>query len=114
MVPVVIDENGRKIFGPAFISRESAVQYGASAYEKDIQRAKKNPRVGTNPLVVKGLRTEGSIATNIVISNSDALILRSKPEHLTFLKKCRVIIVIDELKRQQKKDKNSNSRGDLS
>ncbi len=109
MVPAALDENGRKVYGPAFISRESAVQYGTSEYEKDIQTAKLNPRVGSNPLIVKGLRTEGSTGTNIVISNSDALILRSKPEHLTFLKKCQVIIVIDEPKNQTDKNKNRNS-----
>lgn len=109
MVPVVLDENGRKVFGPAFMSRESAVQYGTSEYEKEIQRAKQNPRVGANPLIVKGLRTEGAVHTNIIISNSDALILRSKPEHLTFLKKCLVIIVIDELKKQT--DKNNDVNG---
>jgi len=108
MVPVVLDENGRKVFGPAFMSRESAVQYGTSEYEKEIQTAKQNPRVGTNPLIVKGLRTEGSEYINIIISNSDALILRSKPEHLTFLKKCRVIIVIDELKKQTYKNNDLN------
>ena len=99
LVPVVLDENGRKVYGPAFISRESAVQYGTSEYEKDTQKAKQNPRVGDNPLTVKGLRAEGPGNTDIIISNSDALILRSKPEHLTFLKKCRVIIVIDTLKK---------------
>ena len=108
MVPVVLDENGRKVFGPAFMSRESAVQFGAVAYEKDIPNAKENPRVGTNPLVVKGLRTEGAGFTNIIISNSDALILRTKPEYLTFLKKCRVVIVIEDLRKQT--DKVSDSK----
>jgi FMN phosphatase YigB (HAD superfamily) len=109
MVPVVLDENGRKVFGPAFMSRESAVQYGTSEYEKEIERAKQNPRVGNNPLIIKGLRTDGSENTNIIISNSDALVLRSKPEHLAFLKKCQVIIVIDELKKQPNKNKDKMS-----
>lgn len=98
MVPVVLDETGRKVYGPAFISRESAVQYGACEYGKDVQASKENSRIGTNPLIVKGLRTEGSTGTHIIISNADALILRSRPEHLTFLKKCRVIMVLDEFK----------------
>lgn len=106
MVPVVLDENGRKVYGPAFMSRESAVQYGASVYEKKIHKAKQNPRIGANPLVVKGLRTEGSEHTNIIISNADALMLRNKPEHLTFLKNCRVIIVIDEPKKHIDKNKD--------
>lgn len=99
MVPAVVDENGRKVYGPAFMSREFAVQYGTCEYEKKIDKTEQNQRVGTNPLIVKGLRAEGPSGTNIVISTTDALILRSRPEHLTFLKKCQVIILIDELKK---------------
>jgi hypothetical protein len=109
MVPVILDENSRRVYGPAFISRESAVQYGTSDYVKEISAAKQNPRAGTNPLIVKGLRVEEPGYTNIIISNTDALMLRSKPEHLTFLKKCKVIIVIDELKKTTDKAEDTDS-----
>lgn len=109
MVPIVLDENGRKVYGPAFMSRESAVQYGTSAYEKEIDIAKQNPRIGTNPLIVKGLRTEGSENTGFIISNTDALVLRSNPDYLTFLKKCRVVIVIDDLKKHKNEQHNEKS-----
>ncbi|NQT10001.1 MAG: hypothetical protein HQ573_02380, partial [Desulfobacteraceae bacterium] len=46
-------------------------------------------------LTVKGLRTEGHGRSDIVISNADASRLRSASEHLTFLKKCRVMVVVD-------------------
>lgn len=93
MVPKILDENGQEVYGPAYVSREYAVQKGMSAYTRDLKAAKMNPRVADNPLVVKGLRTQGSGKTNIVISNSDASRLRSAFENLSFLKKCRVMIV---------------------
>jgi len=91
----LLDEDGKEVYGSAFASREFAVQKGMSGYSKDFKTAKISPRVGNNPLSVKGLRTTGPGNCDIVISNADASILRSSSGHLTFLKKCKVIIVLD-------------------
>jgi len=95
MAPRLLDEDGKEVYGAAFASREFAVQKGMSGYSKDFKTAKTSPRVGNNPLSVKGLRTTGPGNCDIVISNADASILRSSSEHLAFLKKCKVIIVLD-------------------
>jgi len=95
MSPKIIDENGQEVYGSAFVSREYAVQQGMSGYAKDMTAAQSNPRVTNNPLTVKGLRTEGPGKADIVISNADAFRLKSASEHLSFMKKCRVIIVVD-------------------
>ena len=95
MSPKIIDENGQEFYGSAFVSREYAVQQGMTGYTKDITAAQGNPRVTNNPLTVKGLKTEGPGNADIVISNADASELRSASEHLSFMKKCRVIIVVD-------------------
>ncbi|MCP4370776.1 MAG: hypothetical protein GY797_22085 [Deltaproteobacteria bacterium] len=95
MAPRLLDEDGKEVYGAAFASREFAVQKGMSGYSKDSKTAKASPRVGNNPLSVKGLRTTGPGNCDIVISNADASILRNSSEHLAFLKKCRVIIVLD-------------------
>jgi hypothetical protein len=95
MSPKIIDENGQEVYGSAFVSREYAVQQGMSGYAKDMTAAQSNPRVTNNPLTVKGLKTEGSGKADIVISNADASKLRSASEHLSFMKKCRVMIVVD-------------------
>jgi len=95
MSPKIIDENGQEVYGSAFVSREYAVQQGMSGYAKDITAAQSNPRVTNNPLTVKVLKTEGPGNSDIVISNADAFKLRSASEHLSFIKKCRVMIVVD-------------------
>ncbi|MDL1967083.1 MAG: LPP20 family lipoprotein [Deltaproteobacteria bacterium] len=95
MSPKIIDENGQEVYGSAFVSREYAVQQGMSGYAKDMTVAQSNPRVTNNPLTVKGLKTEGPGKADIVISNADAFRLRSAFEHLSFMKKCRAIIVVD-------------------
>ena len=95
MVPVIVDEKGREVYGPAFASREFAVQEGMCGYSRDIQAANQDPRVIGNPLTVKGLRTADELSATIVISNADATKIKSASEHLSFLKKCRVIILVD-------------------
>lgn len=91
----IFDENGQEVYGSAFVSREFAVQEGMSGYLKDLATAQSDSRVADSPLTVKGLRTQGIGNSNIVISNADACKIRSNSEHLSFLKKCRVIVVID-------------------
>lgn len=95
MSPKILDENGQEVYGSAFVSREYAVQQGMSGYAKDLATAQGNQRVTDNPLTVKGLRTEGAGRSDIVISNADAAMLRGASENLSFMKKCRVMIVVD-------------------
>ena len=95
MVPRILDGNGQAVYGPAFVSREFAVQKGMAGYFTAIAEASESARVGANPLTVKGLKTAGPGRSDIVISNSDAAALRKVSEHLLFLRKCRVVIVLD-------------------
>jgi hypothetical protein len=95
LVPMIVDENGKEVFGPAFVSREFAVQQGLGRYLIDMEAALKSPVAGSNPLLVKGLRAEGMDRSRIVISNADASRLLSMSENLSFLKKCRVVFVFE-------------------
>lgn len=97
MVPSLIDEKNQEVFGPAYVSREFAVQHGFCRYVRSMPAQwSAFGRAGPNPLYVKGLRTYKLDSCKIVISNTDASRLRGTSAHLTFLKQCRVIIVLDE------------------
>ncbi len=95
MVPLIVDESGKEVYGAAFVSREYAVQIGICQYVHGLENAANLPRVAPAPLVVKGLRTLYERNCDIVISNSDAAKLRDASANLTFLRQCRVIIVMD-------------------
>jgi len=95
MAPVIMDEKSREVYGSAFVSREFAVQQGMSGYSRNIQAANQNKRVAGNPLTVKGLRTAENMPSTIIISNADASKIKRASEHLSFLKKCRVMMVVD-------------------
>ena len=91
----IFDEAGNAVYDSAFISRDFAVQYGTCKYTTDLETALADSRIGDNPLVVKGLHKKQDDRAGLVISHSDAIKIRSAPEHLTFLKRCRVIVVLD-------------------
>ncbi|MBI5063546.1 MAG: hypothetical protein HZB87_08830 [Desulfatitalea sp.] len=95
MVPLLLDENGKEVYGPAFISREYAVQHGVCEYDRSMETSAHQKRVAPNPLTIKGLRTMHGRNCDIVISNADADRLRDASANLGFLKQCRVIIVLD-------------------
>jgi hypothetical protein len=58
-----------------------------------MDNALQDPRVGSHPLVIKGLRTSGKENTAIVISTADAKQIEQSTERHLFLKQCRVIFV---------------------
>jgi hypothetical protein len=95
MSPRILDENGKEVYGSMNVDREFAVQQGMSGYARDLTAAQSNPRVTNNPVSVKGLKTEGPGRSDIIISSADAEKIRSASDNLSFLKKCRVMIVLD-------------------
>lgn len=95
MSPKILDERGQEVYGSAYVSREYAVQQGMAGYAKDMTASQTNPRVTDQPLTVKGLKTEGAGQSDLVINNVDADSIRGAAENLSFLKKCRVMIVLD-------------------
>ena len=95
LAPRVLDENLEEVFGPAYVSREFAVQRGMVSYTTDLWRAKFHPRVSDNPLIVKALKSLWPGRCEFIISNADAAKLRSASEHLLFMRECRVVIVLD-------------------
>lgn len=95
MVPVLLDESGREVYGPAYVSREFAVQHGMCRYIRGTGNTDALSRVAPNPLRVKGLSAVPDKSCYIVISNFDASRLRGVSFHLEFLKQCRVVILLD-------------------
>jgi hypothetical protein len=95
MSPRIIDEKGQEVYGSMNVDREYAVQQGMSGYARDLTAAQSNARVTNSPVSVKGLKTEGAGRSDIVIANADAEKIRASGDNQSFLKKCRVMIVLD-------------------
>ena len=95
MSPKVVDEDGNEVYGSSYVSRDYAINQGMAGYAKDLTSAQTNDRVTNNPITVKGIKTSDTGDSDIVISNADASSIKGIADNLTFLQKCRVMIVLD-------------------
>lgn len=95
MSPKIFDENGAEVYGTLIVKKDYAIQQGICGYARDLTSAQGNTRVTNNPLTVKAVRAQGSAMSELIISNEDANKVRAAKENLTFLQKCRVMIVLD-------------------
>jgi hypothetical protein len=95
MAPKILNEDGKEVYGSAWISRDYAVREGMVGYLKDPAAAQANPRVTDKPLMVKALKVSGDARVDMVISNADAAALQSASQNLSMLEKCRVIVLVD-------------------
>ncbi|MCX5857103.1 MAG: hypothetical protein NTZ57_04220 [Deltaproteobacteria bacterium] len=95
MSPKVVDETGAEVYGSMIVDKAFAVSQGISGYARDLTAAQGNQRVTNNPVTVKGVSAEGAGKADIKISNAEAQQIRAATENLSFMKKCRVMIVLD-------------------
>jgi len=95
MAPKILNEDGKEVYGSAWINREWAVREGMAGYLKDPLQAQQNPRVTDKPLLVKAIKASGDARVDLVISNADASMIHGATQNLSFLEKCKVIILVD-------------------
>lgn len=95
MSPKIVDETGVEVYGSMVVDKAFAVSQGISGYARDLTAAQGNQRVTNNPFTVKGVSAEGAGKADIKISNAEAQQIRAATENLSFMKKCRVMIVLD-------------------
>jgi hypothetical protein len=95
MSPRIFDEDGTEVYSSANVDLEYAVKNGISGYARDLTAAQTNQRVGANPITVKALGISGPGKSDIIISNADAQKVRSTVVSASFLKQCKVMIVLD-------------------
>jgi hypothetical protein len=95
MSPRIFDEDGKEVYSSTYVDLEYAVKLGMSGYTHDLTAAQSNQRVGTNPITVKAVKTSGPGKSDIIISNADAQKVRSSTKSASFLKQCKIIIVLN-------------------
>jgi hypothetical protein len=95
MSPRIIDEDGNQVYGFDNVDSKYAIQQGISGYARDLAAARSNQRVTANPITVKAVEISAPGKSDIIISNADAQKIRSSAENMNFMKKSRVMIVLD-------------------
>ena len=95
MSPRIVTQSGSVVYGPGHYSRDYAASNGVVGYAKTIDKAKSDPRVQGNPLVIRGSSVSGSSAADMVISNVDAGKIIRADGNTGLLGSCRVMFVLD-------------------
>lgn len=95
MSPRLIMEDGRVVYGAEWVDPEVSQHRTVVGYIKGIPNAKTHERVIAVPLVVKALRVDANNPSDIVINDADAQTLHLTPEHIAFLRKAKVLVVLE-------------------
>jgi len=102
MSPRIYDVKGREIYGPTILSRENHtleeyIVLGVVEYVRDngtdLKEQLKSSRVGSKPLIVKAIGTQGEFNDNIVVSEEDGRLILKEDELSKFLEDMAVVIV---------------------
>lgn len=86
----VYDQKGKPVYGMGFVNQSNYLQSGLCSYFTNINYARGEVSVATNPIVAKAVKL-GNGNVDIIISNSDAAKIRGSS--YDFRKECKVIVV---------------------
>jgi hypothetical protein len=92
IAPRILDDGGAQVYAREMMNPAVLRQSGAAVYTKSVDAAKRDSRIGQNPLIIKA-SSVGSMPSDLVISKDDASKLQG--ENLYFLAEGRVVIATD-------------------
>lgn len=96
IAPKLVDQDGKEIYGSAYVSRDFAKKWGMAGYAKTPQQASQmKDRIGNQPGIIKAVGVSGPAKTDIVLSAADARDVKAASTTQKFLSDCRVIIIVD-------------------
>ncbi len=95
MAPRILNQSGSVVYGPGQYSRDYAASNGVVGYSKSLDKAKQDPRVQGNPIVIRASSTSGASAADMVVSNADAGKISRADGTAGLLGNCRVMFVLD-------------------
>lgn len=95
MVPQIITEDGKIVYGDASVSPKYLRVYGMAGYANSVSQAESQKRVGNNPLIITPKKAMGSNKSDFVISDRDAARILAADALGNFLKDCKVSIVLN-------------------
>lgn len=95
MSPKVYDEQGKEVYGSAYVDRKFAVEQGIAGYAKKPENAVENDRIKGKVLKVKAIKTTSKDSADLVISDKDAELIRKVGTSQAFLREARVMIILD-------------------
>jgi hypothetical protein len=91
----ILNEGGKELYRGEYVPQDTAARNGLALFARDLTAAQTNPRVGKNPLTIKGSKLDPASPADIVLSPGEAQKMAPFAQKGTFLEECRVMIVLD-------------------
>ena len=95
--PVIVDENGRNIYGINNINPDFAISKGMVEYATDYNKAIANSRAGVYPLIIKALAAQGDKTStnkiNVMVSAIDGDRILLANDKCDVLHNCSVVFI---------------------
>lgn len=96
MSPKIRRQDGSEVWGTVNANHDMLIERGIVSYATSLAEAKKNPRVGANPLVLRACgRAGGRFYSDPVIKAEDADLLLAENAKSSFLDRFSVVFVKD-------------------
>ena len=95
LAPLVVEEGtGKVVFAPQAVQMTALNQQGALGYAPTLGEARRSPRVGQNPLIVRSITVAGGRRGDLVLSRRDAERVLAADRAGTFLAKGAVVVAL--------------------
>jgi hypothetical protein len=91
----ILNEGGKELYRGEYVPQDKAARNGLALFARDLTAAQTNPRVGKNPLTVKGSRLDPTAPSDIILGQGEAQKMAPFAQKGTILEDCRVMIVLD-------------------
>ncbi|MGV3525359.1 MAG: LPP20 family lipoprotein [Candidatus Sericytochromatia bacterium] len=95
MSPGILSQAGGELYlGQLPVDPDFVISQGIVGYARTLQQARQDKRVGSKPLIVKGLSATGNFRTDVIVSEADTKQLLGLDKHHSLLKQSKVILVL--------------------
>jgi hypothetical protein len=95
LVVRVLDQSGVELYRGNYVPPEKAAQNGLALFSRDLTAAQTNPRVGKNPLTIKGWKVNPATPSDVILGEENARKIAPYAQKGTFLEDCRVMVVLE-------------------
>jgi len=91
----ILNEGAKELYRGEYVPQDKAARNGLALFARDLTAAQTNPRVGKNPLTIKGSKLDPAAPSDIILDQGEAQKMAPFAQKGTFLEECRVMIVLD-------------------
>ncbi len=92
MVPKVLNESQKLIYGPRHYTRSRSVNRGPIGYAHSLEDNNVKRRVGDSPIIVQAVNTDDKV--NLTVNNIDAELIRDAEKKFGVLSNCKVLVLL--------------------